>query len=61
MRGINGWWTKGSVVGGMPLLNTGKLVSGKKGSTVADGPFAESKETIGGYFHLQVAERSRGD
>jgi hypothetical protein len=53
-----GWYQRlvdeGKCVGGMPLLNTGKLVSGKKGRTVADGPFAESKETIGGYFHLQV-------
>lgn len=45
-------------VGGMPLLNTGKLVSGRKGRTVADGPFAESKESIGGYFHLQVANEA---
>jgi hypothetical protein len=48
----------GKCVGGMPLLNTGKLVSGKKGRTVADGPFAESKEGIGGYFHLQVANEA---
>jgi hypothetical protein len=26
------------------------VVSGKSGRTIADGPFAESKETIGGYF-----------
>lgn len=49
---------EGKCVGGMPLLNTGKLISGKKGKTVADGPFAESKETIGGYFHLQVANET---
>jgi hypothetical protein len=49
---------EGKCVGGMPLLNTGKLVSGKKGSTIADGPFAESKETIGGYFHLTVANEA---
>jgi hypothetical protein len=49
---------EGKCVGGMPLLNTGKLVSGKKGRTVADGPFAESKETIGGYFHLQVTSEA---
>jgi hypothetical protein len=49
---------EGRCVGGMPLQNSGKLVSGKKGSTVADGPFAESKETIGGYFHLQVANEA---
>jgi hypothetical protein len=28
---------------------------GKNGRVVADGPFAESKEAIGGYFLLKVA------
>jgi len=36
------------------LERTGKIVSGKNGRIVADGPFAESKEAIGGYFLLQV-------
>jgi hypothetical protein len=39
---------------GQPLESEGKLVSGKKGKNVADGPFAESKEAVGGYFLLQV-------
>ena len=39
---------------GQPLVSEGKIVSGKGGRTVADGPFAESKEAIGGYFLLQV-------
>lgn len=47
---------QGKVKSGHPLTNEGKLVSGKKGRTVADGPFAESKEAIGGYFYLQVAD-----
>lgn len=46
---------EGKAIGGHPLRNEGKLVSGKKGQSVADGPFAESKEAIGGYFYLQVA------
>src|SRR6186713_2132222 len=45
---------EGKCKGGHPLQNEGKIVSGKKGRTVADGPFAESKEAIGGYFYLQV-------
>lgn len=45
---------EGKVTSGHPLMNQGKLVSGRKGRTVADGPFAESKEAIGGYFYLQV-------
>ncbi len=43
---------EGKVLGGHPLENTGKLVSGKGGQTISDGPFAESKEAIGGYFML---------
>jgi hypothetical protein len=43
------------VVGGNPLEPSGKIVSGKGGRLVADGPFAESKEAIGGYFMLDVA------
>ena len=49
---------EGKCLGGLPLMDTGKLVSGKKGRTVADGPFAESKETIAGYFHLRVASEA---
>lgn len=47
---------EGRCKGGHPLLSEGKLVSGKKGRTVADGPFAESKEAVGGYFYLHVAD-----
>jgi hypothetical protein len=48
----------GKCLGGLPLLDSGKTVSGRKGRTVADGPFAESKETIAGYFHLRVANEA---
>jgi hypothetical protein len=41
-----------------PLLNEGKLVSGKRGVVVADGPFAESKEAIGGYFLIEAASEA---
>jgi len=47
---------EGRCKGGHPLQNDGKIVSGKKGRTVADGPFAESKEAVGGYFYLNVAD-----
>jgi len=57
-----GWFQRlaaeGKCLGGLPLLNQGKLISGKKGRSVADGPFAESKETIAGYFHLRVASEA---
>jgi hypothetical protein len=45
---------QGKVKAGQPLEREGKVVSGKKGRIVADGPFAESKEAIGGYFLLAV-------
>lgn len=45
---------EGKLKAGQPLEREGKIVSGKKGRVVADGPFAESKEAVGGYFLLQV-------
>lgn len=46
---------QGKFKSGQPLdRHEGKIVSWKKGQTVADGPFAESKEAIGGYFLLRV-------
>jgi hypothetical protein len=45
---------QGKVKIGQPLEREGKIISGKNGRSVADGPFAESKEAIGGYFLLQV-------
>jgi hypothetical protein len=62
MQQIGGEWMawykrlsdQGKVTAGNPLEPAGKIVSGKGGRVVADGPFAESKEAIGGYFLLQV-------
>lgn len=45
---------QGKAVAGNPLEREGKIVFGKNGRVVADGPFAESKEAIGGYFLLKV-------
>jgi hypothetical protein len=45
---------QGKAIAGNPLECEGKVVSGKNGRMVADGPFAESKEAIGGYFLLKV-------
>ncbi|HTV43309.1 MAG TPA: YciI family protein [Candidatus Sulfotelmatobacter sp.] len=45
---------EGVCLGGRPLGDEGKVVSGKNGRVVADGPFAESKEAVGGYFMLQL-------
>ena len=51
---FEGLMQEGKCKAGHPLEREGKIVSGRKGRTVADGPFAESKEAIGGYFLLQV-------
>jgi hypothetical protein len=45
---------EGKAVAGNPLEREGKIVSGKD-AIVSDGPFVESKETVGGYFLLDVA------
>jgi hypothetical protein len=63
MQNVMGQWkswferltNEGKVKAGHPLEPEGKVVSGKKGRNVADGPFAESKEAIGGYFFLHVS------
>lgn len=54
MGWFKGLCEEGKVVGGHPLGFEGKSVSGKN-RTVTDGPFAEAKEAIGGYFMLSVA------
>ena len=57
-----GWFEKlnaeGKMKGSNPLNPEGKLVSGSKGRVVVDGPFAESKEAIGGYFLISVADEA---
>src|SRR5437667_993656 len=45
---------EGKAVAGNPLEREGKIVAGKE-RVVSDGPFAESKEAVGGYFLLVVA------
>jgi hypothetical protein len=60
MRRLNDWlgrWTeRGNMKAGQPLGNEGKVISGAKERTVADGPFAESKEAVGGYVLVQAAD-----
>jgi hypothetical protein len=45
---------RGKVKAGQALARKGAIVSGKNGRFVSDGPFAESKEAIGGYLVLDV-------
>jgi hypothetical protein len=57
MGKFKGWFDRltesGKLKGAQPLVRDGATVS-KGGRVVADGPFAESKEAIGGYFLLQL-------
>jgi hypothetical protein len=52
---LNRLTREGKVRLAQPLANQGKIITWEKGAVV-DGPFAESKEAIGGYFLLQVNE-----
>jgi hypothetical protein len=45
---------KNIYVSGEPLLPEGKTVKGAK-ALVTDGPFAESKELVGGFFIIKAA------
>lgn len=53
MRWFENLHQQGRVKGGQPLGAEGKTVSGRK-ATISDGPFVESKETIGGYLIVQA-------
>ena len=44
----------GKVKSGQALARSGAMVSGKHGRHVTDGPFAESKEVVGGFLLLNV-------
>lgn len=56
----NAWYdglaAQGKVQHGHPLLPQGRVVSGSRGERIVDGPFAEAKEAIGGYFLLTVSD-----
>ena len=56
----NAWYdglvAQGKLDHGRPLEPEGRVVSGSRGERVVDGPFAESKEAIAGYFLLTVRD-----
>lgn len=59
-RRWNTWYdglaAQGKVEHGQPLALAGRVVSGPRGERIVDGPFAEAKEVVGGYFLLRVAD-----
>ena len=46
----------GQVQQAHPLGPQGRVVSGLRGKTITDGPYAEAKEVVGGYFFLSVTD-----
>ena len=54
MAWFEGLKQQGRVKAGQPLGAQGRTISGQKGRMVADGPFAESKEAVGGYLLIQA-------
>jgi hypothetical protein len=58
-RQWNNWFESlardGKVAQANPLGLGGRVVSGGRGERVTDGPYAEGKEVVGGYFMLTVA------
>ena|SRR3974390_1084918 len=58
MEQVKAWFEQleksGKLKAAQPLAREGAVVSGRTGTVVADGPFAESKEVIGGYLLLQA-------
>lgn len=52
---FDGLAREGKMVAGNPLGKAGKTLSGANGQTITDGPLAEAKEAIGGYFQLRVS------
>jgi len=60
MRRLNEWlgrWSeRGQMPAGQPLGDEGRVISGAKQRAVADGPFAEAKEAVGGYVLVLAAD-----
>ncbi len=56
----NDWYAglaaQGKVHDARPLALQGRVVSGERGERVVDGPYAEAKEAVGGFFILHVAD-----
>ncbi len=51
---MNRMIAEGRVKGGQPLGHEGRLVSGAAGPRAVDGPFVESKETVGGFMTVRA-------
>ena len=50
MAWMKGMGARGQFAGANRLQDTGRVLRGPGGKDVTDGPFAESKEIVGGYI-----------
>lgn len=59
-RRWNAWYdglaAQGKVEHGRPLGPGGRVVAGRNGERITDGPFAEAAEVVAGYFFLRVRD-----
>lgn len=59
-RRWNDWYAslaaQGKVREAKPLALSGRVVEGVRGERVTDGPFAEAKEAVGGFFIIHAAD-----
>lgn len=51
---VQGLMAKGTAKAAQALAREGATLSGKTGRVISDGPFAESKEAIGGYLLIEA-------
>jgi hypothetical protein len=63
MEGVEAWWGKysqsGAIVGGERLQPSSRATTVRfdgGAPSIVDGPFAETKETIGGYAIVEVPD-----
>lgn len=52
---MEGLYAKDIVAGTNGLEPTGKILRGPGGAVITDGPYAESKEVVGGYILINAA------
>ncbi|MBI2515613.1 MAG: hypothetical protein HYV95_01745 [Opitutae bacterium] len=51
--------TQGLLVSSHGLKNKGKVLRGPRGATISDGPYAETKEIVGGYILIKAGSMAR--
>ncbi len=53
---LDRWTERGAIQGGQPLGYQSRVISGARQRTIADGPYAEAKEAVGGYVIVRAAD-----